>query len=95
MTMLRQVLDHFEHQSGAISLPAMARDLGVEQSMLQEMIDFWVRKGRLREVSSPVCANCAGARGCPFVYTLPRSYELNRSDTPAIPDACPHCKSCH
>lgn len=96
MTMLRQVLDHFEHQSGAISLPAMARELKVEPPMLQEMIDFWVRKGRLREVTSPVCANCSGAGGCPFVFTLPRSYELNRgeSDTIPPPEACPHC-GCH
>ena len=96
MATLRQVLDHFENQTGAISLPAMARELKVEQPMLQEMIDFWVRKGRLREVSSPVCGNCSGAGGCPFVYSLPRSYELARGDSADAPPAsCPHCASCH
>ena len=52
MTMLRQVLQHFEQRSGAISLMQMARDLGVERAVLQDMLDYWVRKGRLREVQS-------------------------------------------
>lgn len=95
MATLRQVLDHFEHQSGSISLPAMARDLGVEPPMLQEMIDFWVRKGRLREISTPLCTTCGSARGCPFVLSLPRTYELNHGDPADVaPDSCPHC-GCH
>ncbi|MBZ0298906.1 MAG: FeoC-like transcriptional regulator, partial [Anaerolineae bacterium] len=52
MATLRQVLNHFEQQTGAISLNAMARELGVERPMLQEMIDYWVRKGRLREANA-------------------------------------------
>ncbi len=75
-TTLRQVLDHFEQQSGAVSLPQMARDLGIERATLENMIEYWVRKGRLREVSAPACDTCGSAQGCPFIMTLPRCYEL-------------------
>lgn len=97
-TTLRQVLDHFERQqAGAIALPALARELGIVQPMLQEMLDYWVRKGRLREVSAAACTTCGSASGCPFVFALPRSYELARdADDEAAPPAaaCAHC-GCH
>lgn len=87
-TTLRQVLDHFERQSGALSLPQMARELGIERATLQNMIDYWVRKGKLREVSVPTCTTCGSAPGCPFVVALPRRYELTaaQADEPA---SCP------
>ncbi len=95
-TTLRQVLDHFEHQSEAVSLPQMARDLGIERPMLENMIDYWVRKGRLREVSAPACNTCGGAQGCPFIMTLPRRYELAVGDPPtAAPCACNTGGGCH
>ncbi len=92
-TTLRQVLNHFEQQSGAIALPALARELGIGQPMLQEMLEYWVRKGRLREVSSSACTTCGGASGCPFVFALPRCYELARGESADIAPsaACSHC----
>jgi len=84
MTMLRQVLQHFEQRSGAISLMQMARDLGVERAVLQDMLDYWVRKGRLREVQSSACGTCGcSSKGCSLMVVLPRMYELVRDDTPA------------
>jgi hypothetical protein len=95
MATLRQVLDHFERQSGAVSLATMARELGVEAPMLQEMITYWVRKGRLRQVNDAACnstcvSNCA--RGCPFVFALPAAYELVPVEAVSTPaPKCPHC----
>ena len=82
MTTLRQVLVHFENQSGGVSLTQMARDLGVEPVILQEMIDYWVRKGRLRDLSTPDCPTCGCAKDCPLVVTLPHRYELVSDTTP-------------
>lgn len=75
-TTLRQVLEHFEQNQGAVSLPQMARTLGVERGTLQNMIDYWVRKGKLREVNSQSCTTCGSASGCPYIMSLPHCYEL-------------------
>lgn len=95
MATLRQVLDHFEHQSGAVSLAALARELGIEPPMLQEMIGYWVRKGRLRQVSDPACnATCGSncARGCPFVFAMPAAYELVPVEAVSVAtEKCPRC----
>ncbi|MBZ0292780.1 MAG: FeoC-like transcriptional regulator [Anaerolineae bacterium] len=91
MSALRQVLAHFEQQSGAVSLPVMARELGVDRAVLQDMIDYWVRKGRLREASTPTCDTCGCSHGCPFVFTPPRSYELVTGDPLPEAASCPHC----
>lgn len=83
MTMLRQVLQHFEQRSGAVSLVQMARDLDVERSILQDMLDYWVRKGRLREVQTSGCGTCgSGSGACPLMVMLPRMYELASEDPP-------------
>ncbi len=97
MTMLREVLARFEQQTGSVSLPQMARELGIDRAMLQEMIDYWVRKGRLRASSTPDCPTCGCAKACPFVTTLPRSYELATADNAesASGSACAHCVPVH
>lgn len=95
---LRQVLEQFEQNQGTLSLPQMAHRLGIERATLQNMIDYWVRKGKLREVSAPACTTCGSAAGCPFVVALPRCYELvTDSETPDS-TALPPCGcggSCH
>lgn len=97
-TTLRQVLEHFENDQGAVSLPQMAQSLGIERATLQNMIDYWVRKGKLREVSALTCTTCGSASGCPFVVTLPRGYELvadGDSSSTVESRACVWGSSCH
>lgn len=98
-TTLRQVLEHFDRQQGAIALPRMARALGVERAMLEDMIAYWVRKGELRVVPTSACTTCGSAAGCPFVVALPVMYERVRRDAPPPddhdgPPVC-GCGSCH
>lgn len=93
-TTLRQVLDHFEQEQGAVSLPALARTLGIERGMLQTMLDYWVRKGKLREVNAPACTTCGTASGCPFVVKLPRQYELVSENSLDPAPSC-GCGGCH
>lgn len=93
-TPLRQVLEHFEQSTGAVSLPQMASALGIERATLQNMIDYWVRKGKLREVGNPACGTCGGASGCPYIAALPRCYELADGELTESMSGCT-CGSCH
>jgi hypothetical protein len=84
--MLQQVLQEIKASGGPINLNELARRLNMERSALDGMIQFWIRKGRLKEtdiytdVPGDVCASgtchCSGPQNCPFVMTLPRSYSI-------------------
>jgi DNA-binding IclR family transcriptional regulator len=67
---LRLVLTYFETNQGAVSLPQLARTLGIERETLHNMLDFWVRKGKLRESVGAACTTCGSAAGCPFVALI-------------------------
>lgn len=89
--MLHQVLHEIERANGPITLNELSRRLDVEASALQGMIEFWVRKGRLRDdeaataVATSSCTpgqcgdNCFGLSACPFTAKMPRSYSVPRS----------------
>ncbi|MFN2276252.1 MAG: FeoC-like transcriptional regulator [Candidatus Promineifilaceae bacterium] len=84
---LGQVLAAFEDNSKPMTLAQIARDLDVSAARLEGMIQYWVRKGRLREVVSfSDCGTCGRGPGdCPFTVELPRSYELVTEDSLTIP----------
>jgi hypothetical protein len=85
---LREVLNRFADQSAPISINQMARDLELEPGVLRGMIDYWVQKGKLREVNSSGhgCTTCGVKGSCPFVVALPRYYELaGDGDMPSAP----------
>ncbi len=97
-TMLRQVLTAFEQADRPLSLNEMARELDITPGMLTGMIEYWVRKGKLRETSRSLdnCATCGSAEGCPFIVRLPRSYELVSGDALSCSiQAPPPCTCCH
>lgn len=78
---LGQVLECFERSPGGMSLPALARELDLSRSQAQNLIEFWVRKGRLRLNSQePDCQRCGSKMGCPFILEMPRYYELILED---------------
>ena len=88
-SMLRQVLQAFEDADHPRTVAQLARELDIAPGLLDGMLAYWVRKGRLRESrSTPACTTCGGAAGCPFVPNLPRSYELVTGDDPPGPSAC-------
>ena len=87
--MLHQVLRELETAQEAVDLNQLAHKLGVERSALQGMIQFWVRKGRLKDdrqeaqAANVSCAcaaecrsSCGEVQGCPFLMKLPRTYSL-------------------
>jgi hypothetical protein len=71
LTKLREVLRAFEQAQGPMSLDDLSRQLGVDRGTLEAMLDFWVRKGRLREANPSQlpdgCTACSAASGCPLV----------------------------
>lgn len=87
--MLHQVLREIEKAKGPVSLSDLSRRMGIEQSALEGMIAFWVRKGRLKveDQQSPEAATCT-VTGCgpscgetvicPFVAQMPKAYSLSR-----------------
>jgi hypothetical protein len=84
--MLRQVLQELESATGPVELNALSRKLGVERGALEGMIEFWMRKGRLKDayalategtcVSDDCAVTCSDAHHCPLVTKLPRSLSL-------------------
>ena len=85
--MLHQVLHEIQMASGPITINELSRKIGIEVGALQGMIDFWVRKGRLRDDDAPFeedascdavgCGdNCYGLTACPFTAKMPKSYSI-------------------
>ncbi len=96
MTILRDVLNAFEDADRPLTLNQMAHELSVAPGMLEGMIDYWVRKGKLRETTgAQKCTACSSAKGCHMVVKLPRSYELVNGDI-ATEVAAPvvNCAAC-
>jgi hypothetical protein len=91
---LHRVLQEIEAAQGSISLTDLSRKLAVDPGALAGMIQYWVRKGRLKDDSQQAeillnschtgaCGgSCPGPQGCPFVMKLPQTYTL----TPAKHD---------
>ncbi|QPC80512.1 hypothetical protein G4Y79_12370 [Phototrophicus methaneseepsis] len=84
---LREVLDRFSEQSVPISINRMAREMALDPAILHHMIDYWVRKGKLREVNNVEnCHTCGSKAACPFIVALPRYYErVQEGDAPSGP----------
>jgi len=86
--MLTRVLSEVEAAKGPLDLNELSRRLAVDRGVLDGMIQFWVRKGRLVDdaavagQAAVACAahgcggGCHGAQGCPFTMKLPRTISL-------------------
>ncbi|MCB0113848.1 MAG: FeoC-like transcriptional regulator [Caldilineaceae bacterium] len=77
---LREVLKAFE-EGGSMSLAEMSRRYDVDLPLLEEMIQFWVRKGRLRDACNVGgCGSCHANGSCAAASTTntnqPHRYEL-------------------
>jgi hypothetical protein len=86
--MLNQVLQEIKFAQSALNLSDLSHKLGIERSALDGMIQFWVRKGKLRDddadlaavmstCSPPSCGgSCAGMATCPFIAKMPKTYSI-------------------
>lgn len=83
--MLRNVLEEIKKTNGPIDLNQLARTLELDRPVLDSMIEFWVRKGKLQDIQletskavacySPSCGSCSPTH-CPHVGTMPRSFTI-------------------
>jgi len=84
--MLYQLLTVMKTKTGPISIEGLSRELGMDKSALEGMLDLLVRKGKLRysdlgqapkdgNCSGSACMACGRAGSCPFVGKMPHVYE--------------------
>ncbi len=90
--MLHQILIEFENAAGPVSLNDLARKLKIDRGALDGMIQFWVRKGRIKDsyvanspalnaVEKAVPSACSGlscAGSCPGPQSCPYVMEMPR-----------------
>jgi hypothetical protein len=66
--MLSRILDEYRKSGGFISLDQLCRELEIERSTLEGMLETLVRQGKLREIpaTSAACGGCHGGScgGC-------------------------------
>lgn len=87
--MLNQVLQEITSASEPLSLTMLGARLGVERGALEGMLEYWARKGRLKENGfhsesshrAGSCGpTCGGAQACSFAAKMPRSYSIAKRE---------------
>lgn len=79
MTLLREVLTALEEAEGPLRVSDLAARLNASPDAVAGMIDFWVRKGRLRVAGCLVdCGTCPADDCLLKTLRLPARYELTR-----------------
>jgi hypothetical protein len=83
---LRRLLVEIESAGGAVSFRELERRLAVDRDALDGMVEFLVRKGRLRvggadggefaSACGDCTSGCGGLADCPFVARTPRLHVL-------------------
>ncbi len=86
ITPLRQVLNYFENSRGGKSINAIAREMNISPGQVGNLVDFWVRKGKIRPTPVQECGSCSDLGNCPFVIEMPLSYELIREGDGELPE---------
>lgn len=85
--MLYQVLEEIEQARGPVLVKDLGQRLNVDPGVLMGMIEFWVRKGRLRDddavaeegftCAGGACgAHCSGVTECVFVAKMPKTFSI-------------------
>ena len=93
ITPLRQVLNYFENSREGISINLIARELNISQGQVGSMVEFWVRKGKIRLSATQDCGSCSVNGDCLFVIEMPASYELVREEIGVLSEpAGPDCE---
>jgi hypothetical protein len=61
-----RILKEMENAGGLPTLTELSRRLDIERSALEDMVQFLVRKGKLREIrpDMPACSHCGSSSTC-------------------------------
>ena len=86
MATLYSVINTIREANRPMSMEQLAYELKIDRTALEGMIDFWLKKGRLREVGPTAgticevtgCSTCSvsGPMSCPMVVHDPKRYEI-------------------
>lgn len=60
--LMTDIRDYIQHR-GQASLQDLARHFHLQESAVEQMLDFWVKKGSI-SVIAPLSVNCASASHC-------------------------------
>jgi hypothetical protein len=91
---LSQLVKLLEESQGAISIQSLAQELEVTPERVESMMDYWIRKGRIRKSTDLIdCGSCGELESCPFILDMPKTYELIKDDGVRIIEVIsPGCK---
>ncbi len=89
-TKLRQLLDYIENSTGGISIQGIAQKLDISVNQVENMLEYWVQKGRLQVIEpSSQCGSCDSGGNCPFTPDFPRIFRIADDDLLDISDFTP------
>jgi hypothetical protein len=93
---LGRLLTVMEDSAGVLSLPDLARELDVTPERVESMLDYWIRKGKIRESAGMAdCGRCSASQNCPAMFEIPRTYELVGAASPPLESEPPiRCVQC-
>lgn len=92
-TKLQQLLDLIENSQRGISLRGIAGELDISTGQVENMLDYWVRKGRLQIMDpSAKCAACASSEGCSYLTDFPRILLLSDGEQLDLSDQQAPCQ---
>ena len=91
---LSNLLTKIEESSGAFSIQALARELDLTPERVESMLEYWVRKGKIKNSASQAeCGSCSAFSECPFILEMPKTYELVIEDVGEMIEIVQHaCK---
>ena len=89
--MLQIVLERFENAGGPVDLNQLARELHIDRSALEGMVQFWVRKGRIVDevtryngadvmCSGGACHGCGVSGSCDIEPLTPAGQNFSAGD---------------
>ena len=74
---LGQLISLIENSRSPLSIGELACKLDVSTDRAHAMIQFWVKKGRIRKTTIPSeCKSCSKNGKCVFIIDMPSSYEF-------------------
>lgn len=78
---LSRILDLIQEADDPISLGTIAHQLEISPQRAESMLHYWIRKGRISQISQGAdCRRCGINGSCPFVIQFPTSYQLVDGD---------------
>ncbi len=89
-TTLTRILAAIEAAEGPLSLKQLADQFDLSRGLIEDMLQFWARKGRLRVIEAGAeidCSCCAARAGCSLAAKMPKRYEIVDNDNESDVDA--------